>query len=96
MIIISLSKIIIYESIICKKDLLTFSSILLDFGNYIFEKGYKKFKGLLFDLNGQELSRETNKIFCKDSNIVIFVLNMHSNEIIDEIYISQIKSYMNK
>ena len=63
----------------------TSTTIWLDFGNYIFEKGYKKFKGLLFDLNGQELSRETNKIFGKDSSIAIFVLN-----------ISQIRSNMNK
>ena len=74
----------------------TSATIGLDFRNYDFEKNDKKYKGVLFDLNGQELSRETNKIFCKDTNIVVFVLNMYANEKIDERYIKQIQSVMNK
>ena len=74
----------------------TYPTIGLDFHNYIFEKCDKKFKGFLYDINGQELSRETTKMFCKGSNIAIFVLNIYKNIELDENYIEQIKSILDK
>ena len=72
------------------------STLGMEYFEYFIEKNEKKFKVNLFDMNGEELNRETCKIFCKNKNFIIYTINLYDEVAIDEYYIDQIKSKLAK
>ena len=74
----------------------TMSTLGMEYFEYFIEKNNKKFKVSLFDMNGEELNRETCKIFCKNKNFIIYTINLYDEVAIDEYYIDEIKSKLAK
>ena len=67
-----------------------------EYYNYNFEKNGHLFNVSFFDLNGQELTRETAVILSKGTNFIIFTINVYDEREIDEHYIDRIRGIMNK